>query len=147
CYLFVYYRNRYFFFQAEDGIRDFHVTGVQTCALPISEQKDHPELANRIFTASQHIGLPSLPFKKVFVGVNGRHLYTQQREQPHVSYFFLDAFARYLLKKWKTDLELDLTNLTDVRTFETYAVTANHQTHNSYELRGRMAILRAVFTL
>src|SRR5690606_40641145 len=24
-------------FQAEDGIRDFHVTGVQTCALPISE--------------------------------------------------------------------------------------------------------------
>src|SRR5436309_6395578 len=32
-------RNRplaIFFFQAEDGIRDFHVTGVQTCALPIS---------------------------------------------------------------------------------------------------------------
>src|SRR5690606_41071859 len=26
-----------FFFQAEDGIRDFHVTGVQTCALPIYE--------------------------------------------------------------------------------------------------------------
>src|SRR5690606_39949877 len=23
------------FFQAEDGIRDFHVTGVHTCALPI----------------------------------------------------------------------------------------------------------------
>src|SRR5262249_58953347 len=26
-----------FFFQAEDGIRDWSVTGVQTCALPISE--------------------------------------------------------------------------------------------------------------
>src|SRR6266446_1610095 len=26
----------YFFFQAEDGIRDYKVTGVQTCALPIS---------------------------------------------------------------------------------------------------------------
>src|SRR5215475_4728025 len=26
----------FFFFEAEDGIRDFHVTGVQTCALPIS---------------------------------------------------------------------------------------------------------------
>src|SRR5690606_41090600 len=26
---------RIFFFQAEDGIRAFHVTGVQTCALPI----------------------------------------------------------------------------------------------------------------
>src|SRR5256885_10693481 len=26
-----------FFFQAEDGIRDYKVTGVQTCALPILE--------------------------------------------------------------------------------------------------------------
>src|SRR2546430_7041532 len=29
-------RPRSFFFQAEDGIRDLTVTGVQTCALPIS---------------------------------------------------------------------------------------------------------------
>src|SRR5207302_2243571 len=28
----------FFFLQAEDGIRDFHVTGVQTCALPISNE-------------------------------------------------------------------------------------------------------------
>src|SRR5439155_11483005 len=28
-----------FFFQAEDGIRDGHVTGVQTCALPILSPK------------------------------------------------------------------------------------------------------------
>src|SRR5258708_27573574 len=28
--------RRFFFFQAEDGIRDDLVTGVQTCALPIS---------------------------------------------------------------------------------------------------------------
>src|SRR5690606_40420544 len=31
-----------FFFQAEDGIRDFHVTGVQTCALPISRSPYAP---------------------------------------------------------------------------------------------------------
>src|SRR3712207_1261484 len=32
----------FFFFQAEDGIRDIGVTGVQTCALPISEaHADH----------------------------------------------------------------------------------------------------------
>src|SRR5699024_11876219 len=30
-----------FFFQAEDGIRDRNVTGVQTCALPISPRRDH----------------------------------------------------------------------------------------------------------
>src|SRR5256885_6776509 len=28
----------FFFFQAEDGIRDYKVTGVQTCALPISHR-------------------------------------------------------------------------------------------------------------
>src|SRR5690606_40833824 len=33
------------FFQAEDGIRDFHVTGVQTCALPIFRKQIclHPD--------------------------------------------------------------------------------------------------------
>src|SRR2546430_8675285 len=29
----------FFFFQAEDGIRDLTVTGVQTCALPISYRR------------------------------------------------------------------------------------------------------------
>src|SRR5207247_5940241 len=32
-----------FFFQAEDGIRDPLVTGVQTCALPISEAPTPPD--------------------------------------------------------------------------------------------------------
>src|SRR5438552_14270974 len=31
----------FFFFQAEDGIRDRDVTGVQTCALPISTGAPH----------------------------------------------------------------------------------------------------------
>src|SRR5690606_40726258 len=35
CSLWALVKSFFFFFQAEDGIRDFHVTGVQTCALPI----------------------------------------------------------------------------------------------------------------
>src|SRR6266511_6304785 len=42
----------FFFFQAEDGIRDFHVTGVQTCALPISSRSAYPN-------ASDQTSLPS----------------------------------------------------------------------------------------
>src|SRR2546430_5113996 len=38
----------FFFFQAEDGIRDVTVTGVQTCALPISPDRGAP----------RHPGLP-----------------------------------------------------------------------------------------
>src|SRR6266542_1400107 len=37
CYFFF----LFFFFQAEDGIRDATVTGVQTCALPISGTPEH----------------------------------------------------------------------------------------------------------
>src|SRR6266487_4176622 len=37
-----------FFFQAEDGIRDGRVTGVQTCALPISARRGAHQLAHRL---------------------------------------------------------------------------------------------------
>src|SRR5690606_40088404 len=47
-----------FFFQAEDGIRDFHVTGVQTCALPISARTGP---APRTVTASPWQGNPRSP--------------------------------------------------------------------------------------
>src|SRR5256884_2614573 len=38
---------RFFFFQAEDGIRDVAVTGVQTCALPISAPRTNCAAAAR----------------------------------------------------------------------------------------------------
>src|ERR1039457_737707 len=42
----------FFFFQAEDGIRDYKVTGVQTCALPIYHQERHggdlPEIVDHL---------------------------------------------------------------------------------------------------
>src|SRR5256885_5625082 len=42
----------FFFFQAEDGIRDYKVTGVQTCALPIF-QRFRPSKCARL--AVQHV--------------------------------------------------------------------------------------------
>src|SRR5207253_3917499 len=47
CFFFV-----FFFFQAEDGIRDGHVTGVQTCALPISNHYHANPIA---LTAIRHL--------------------------------------------------------------------------------------------
>src|SRR5437016_6698415 len=41
----------FFFFQAEDGIRDWSVTGVQTCALPIS-----PHLYSRTALHGEALG-------------------------------------------------------------------------------------------
>src|SRR5258706_8524741 len=39
-------RGKRFFFQAEDGIRDWSVTGVQTCALFISSRRRHTRLVS-----------------------------------------------------------------------------------------------------
>src|SRR5256885_7871110 len=41
-------RHFFFFFQAEDGIRDYKVTGVQTCALPICSDKISIPISQRI---------------------------------------------------------------------------------------------------
>src|SRR5207249_6811625 len=46
----------WFFFQAEDGIRDRNVTGVQTCALPISKKAGVAEgTIYRHFASKQHL--------------------------------------------------------------------------------------------
>src|SRR5688500_19117001 len=45
----------FFFFQAEDGIRNYKVTGVQTCALPIYLRIQEVELA------LEHFVLGDLP--------------------------------------------------------------------------------------
>src|SRR5690606_16011875 len=47
----------FFFFQAEDGIRDFHVTGVQTCALPILGiiKFAHSKTIHMISSIKEHI--------------------------------------------------------------------------------------------
>src|SRR5438034_294288 len=56
---------RSFFFQAEDGIRDHCVTGVQTCALPICRRPSRATL--RVLQCSQSIldrlTSGALPFK------------------------------------------------------------------------------------
>src|ERR1039457_1113332 len=47
----------FFFFQAEDGIRDYKVTGVQTCALPIySVLAEARQMADRGYTEIQLLG-------------------------------------------------------------------------------------------
>src|SRR2546426_4367432 len=49
----------FFFFQAEDGIRDYKVTGVQTCALPISlADSPGPNPSGRPAMTTTITGLP-----------------------------------------------------------------------------------------
>src|SRR2546426_3009107 len=49
----------FFFFQAEDGIRDYKVTGVQTCALPISNGS-HSEPTSRRLHSNSNLAMKNL---------------------------------------------------------------------------------------
>src|SRR5690606_39850016 len=51
-----------FFFQAEDGIRDFHVTGVQTCALPIYPMLSESLIAKALFYAQKQEYEAAIPY-------------------------------------------------------------------------------------
>src|SRR5207237_6488322 len=53
-----------FFFQAEDGIRDSSVTGVQTCALPICENGSCTPSARRGVRAKKKRSGRRFPFEK-----------------------------------------------------------------------------------
>src|SRR5215510_10571302 len=87
----------FFFFQAEDGIRDGHVTGVQTCALPISPG-DVPMLLaiGREFVLGSYLG-PPLAFwlGEIAFGVAGSFgLYALSQACIVVTYWAVFALGR-----------------------------------------------------
>src|SRR5699024_12145388 len=66
----------YFFFQAEDGIRDRNVTGVQTCALPISQDRGDVHLA-----LAEYQLLPGVALERSVLEMGELHPLSQPLEQ------------------------------------------------------------------
>lgn len=105
------------------------------------------ELDREIFQANQTLGFPINMYRRIHLRVSARHMYTRQPGMQDINYFFFDTFARYRLQKSRVDLELNLTNIANIQRFETYSVSSNVLMHNQYQLRGRMAVFKAVFNL
>src|SRR5690348_17962695 len=61
----------FFFFQAEDGIRDGRVTGVQTCALPILNVH-HRQREVTYVGSSHHRGFSGWAFCSLSTGAQGQ---------------------------------------------------------------------------
>ena len=61
----------FFFFQAEDGIRDDLVTGVQTCALPISFRHNLGAFTREIMPESEDF-IRIWPWRARTLSVEGR---------------------------------------------------------------------------
>src|SRR3712207_7322914 len=75
--------HKFFFFQAEDGIRDIGVTGVQTCALPISGERAAALRAGELSLVTQ------LPLAEVEELRRDPHLQAQHHEIPTLSTYYL----------------------------------------------------------
>src|SRR5438445_2950001 len=54
-----------FFFQAEDGIRDIGVTGVQTCALPICEEAGLGDQVVHVMADACHLPIRTSSIEKL----------------------------------------------------------------------------------
>lgn len=128
--------------------RKLNLSYMGTISLVQSKQVDVVGALDRdVVNISQSIGFPVTLFKGFHFNFSARHLYSYQEAFSAINYVFMDTFIRYRSKKWKTDFELNLTNLGNIKRFDTYTVSANMESHNSYQLRGRMGVLKMVFNM
>lgn len=104
-------------------------------------------ISNRMNRIDQNIVFGIMPLRSVFMNFTARHLHSRQPQVSIVSYLFMDLNLRYKHKPWRTDFEFDLTNIGNVNTYELYRVSSNIFSANRYQIRGRMAVLRATFNL
>src|SRR5438034_3788554 len=91
----------FFFFQAEDGIRDHCVTGVQTCALPISIFWIWARMARAL--ASSPVVVERPLEKKNLSGRRPRGVWTRSEEHTSELQSHSDLVCRLLLEKKKRD--------------------------------------------
>src|SRR5260370_19709068 len=83
----------FFFFQAEDGIRDSSVTGVQTCALPIFANADH---VVRLRLVNQRLAPSSIEPRACMFDFDPASSQLSAWISSQVIYSARDTLARYL---------------------------------------------------
>src|SRR5438445_12889905 len=96
-----------FFFQAEDGIRDIGVTGVQTCALPICVRLILPILIISALTLASPIAItvidPEREYEFLSQAVGGRY----RSEERRVGKECRSRCAPYHYKKRETKMNVE----------------------------------------
>jgi hypothetical protein len=99
-----------------------------------------------VVTQLQHQGAINYnPLNNLFLKLSGDHYYTNQSLHDDLNYSFADFSARYKLNKMKTDIELNVLNLFDTKTYSSPLLTANNFTNSVYTLPGRMMTMKVAF--
>lgn len=104
-------------------------------------------LSNKAKRLDQNFSLGYSPINNLYLTLQSRHIYSDQANISKINYLFVDTKMRYKLVKWRTDFEFDITNIANLKNYEVFGLSSNQLVISKYDIRGRMAILRATFNL
>ncbi len=100
-----------------------------------------------MYRIDQQFNISFSLLKMFLFQVQLRNIYSQNKGGTDIQYWFTDAKIRHTLKKLNADIELDCTNLANINTYELFRVNAGISSVSSYNIRGRMALLKFTFNL
>ena len=120
----------------------YQITGTRTNTHSSAETS-----TSQVDQLLQQAGIYYIPSTRLQFKLAGEHYFTRSQGSPDLKYFFADASAKYHIKKWKLDLQLDAANFLNVKTYKALYLSANTLTANAYTLPGRIILLKLMFNL
>ncbi|WP_316786002.1 carboxypeptidase-like regulatory domain-containing protein [Pedobacter frigiditerrae] len=93
----------------------------------------------------QYSKIDATIFRKVTMGFAANHIFIHQPKQGNLNYLFTDVNLKYKWTKIKTDFELSINNISNIKSFDSYFIDAISITSASYIIPGRNALLKAIF--
>lgn len=101
----------------------------------------------RIRRLNQMLAVNYSPSNVFFIKISGKYMNDIQTKNLPQDYMFLDAQVRYRYDRWRMDFEIDLDNITNMKTYTRFQVTSNQFIADNYSLRGFMTTFRVRFNI
>lgn len=115
-------------------------------AVRTNSKSSVPGAGTNAVTQLQHQGAINYnPTNNVFLKLSGDQYYTGQSVGGDLNYSFADFSARFKINKFKSDVELNILNIFDTKTYSSPLLTANNYVNSVYTLPGRMATMKVSF--
>ncbi|EFK56207.1 Plug domain-containing protein [Sphingobacterium spiritivorum] len=89
-----------------------------------------------------NLSMMYVPFFNFFVKGSVAHRKLEQTNLKSIQNTFLDMNIRYKVPKWKMEFELEMRNLTNIKMYESYAISAVQESISRYPLNGRLSLFR-----
>ena len=93
----------------------------------------------------QSLSLNYSPVTNFFIKIEAQYTHISQKSLANINVNFADANFRLKVPKWKTDLELDITNIANYKNYIIYSLSNTAFINSQYRINPRMALLRAFF--